>query len=140
MRAVLDSSVAVKWVLPEPDTPKAVTLRNEFRSGLHEFLAPDVFPVEMAHALTRAECRGILRPPLSVRRLSNVLSFPPHLHPHLPLLGRAVAISSATRQGVYDCLYVVLAEREGVPLITADQKLLGNLGPHYPFIVDLATV
>lgn len=35
MRYVLDSSVAIKWVLPEPDTPKAVRIRNEARSGLH---------------------------------------------------------------------------------------------------------
>ena len=29
MKYVLDSSVALKWVLPEADTPKAVRLRNE---------------------------------------------------------------------------------------------------------------
>ena len=49
MRAVLDSSVAIKWVLPEADTPKAVRLRNEFREGLHDLIAPDVFPIEVAH-------------------------------------------------------------------------------------------
>src|SRR5437764_60851 len=49
MRAVLDSCVALKTVLPETDTPKAVRLLNEFRVGLHELLAPDVFPVDVAH-------------------------------------------------------------------------------------------
>ena len=28
------------------------------------------------------------------------------------------------RHGVYDCLYLALAERAGCPLITADEKLL----------------
>ncbi len=39
-----------------------------------------------------------------------------------------------------DCLYVALAEREGCPLITADQKAVNNLAPHFPFIVALATL
>ena len=63
MRAVLDSCVALKTVLPESDTTKAVRLLNESRAGLHELLAPDVFPVEVAHALAKAERRGIVPPP-----------------------------------------------------------------------------
>ena len=140
MRAVLDSSVAIKWVLPEPGTPQAVRLRNEFRRGLRDLLAPDIFPVEVAHALTRAERRGVLQPPLSIRRLNAVLRFPPRFHSYLPLLPRATAISSITRHGVYDCLYVAPAEREGTPLVTADQRLLNNLGPSFPFLVDLASL
>ena len=140
MRAVLDSSVAIKWVLPEPGTPQAVRLRNEFRRGLHDLLAPDIFPVEVAHALTRAERRGVLQPPLSIRRLNAVLRFPPRFHSYLPLLPRATAISSIARHGVYDCLYVAPAEGEGIPLVTADQRLLNNLGPSFPFLVDLASL
>ena len=34
MRAVLDSCVALKTVLPEVDTPKAVRLLQEFRIDL----------------------------------------------------------------------------------------------------------
>lgn len=140
MRAVIDSSVAIKWVLPETDTPKAVRLRNEFRRGMHDLLAPDVFPVEVAHSLTRAERKKLIQPPAAVKRLNNVLSFPPKLHPYLPLLPRAAMISSRTAQSVYDCLYVVLAEREGCELITADQKLITNLGQTFPFIRPLSTV
>jgi hypothetical protein len=55
MKYVLDLCVAIKWVLPEPDTPKSVRIRTEFRRGLHELLASSVSPVEVAHALARAE-------------------------------------------------------------------------------------
>jgi predicted nucleic acid-binding protein len=55
MRYVLDSSVAFKWLVPEMDTPKALRLRNDFRNGVHDLIAPDNFPVETIHALTRAE-------------------------------------------------------------------------------------
>src|SRR5690349_5202347 len=110
MRYVLDSSVARKWMLPEPDPPKPTRIRTEFLRGSHELLAPDVFPVEVAHALARAERRGIIGPAFGMRRLRNILSCSPVLHPYLPLLPRAFAIASQARIGVYDCLYVALAE------------------------------
>jgi hypothetical protein len=39
MRYVLDSRVALKWVLPEADSAKAIRLRNEYINGLHELLS-----------------------------------------------------------------------------------------------------
>ena len=62
------------------------------------------------------------------------------LHPCQLLLTRAVAISSAMRCGVYDCLYVALAEREGCEFITADGKLVKNLGTQFPFVISLAAM
>jgi predicted nucleic acid-binding protein len=140
MKYVLDASVALKWVLTEPDSPKALAVRDDYRKQLHELLAPDVFPVEVAHALTRAERKGLIKPPQAARLLADVLSTPMPLQPYQSLLPRAVAISSAMRCGVYDCLYVALAEREGCELLTADDKLLKNLGAMFPFIVSFASI
>jgi predicted nucleic acid-binding protein len=140
MKYVLDASVAVKWVLPEPDTPKAVRIRNEFRRGIHELLAPDTFPIEVAHALARAERRGIIQPPAGTARLINVLRNRPDLHPYLPLLPRAFAIASQARTSVYDCLYVALAERESGALLTADDRLIRSLQATFPFITALASL
>jgi predicted nucleic acid-binding protein len=137
MRYVLDSCVALKWVLPETDTPAAVRIRTGFLRGDHELLAPDIFPVEVAHALAMAERKGIIRPPLGARRLRNILSDSPDLHSHLPLLPRAFALASQARIGVYDCLYVALAERQGCAMLTADDRLARVLGPTHPFIVLL---
>jgi predicted nucleic acid-binding protein len=53
---------------------------------------------------------------------------------------RAYAISSAVRIGLYDCLYVALAEREGCEFVTADTKLLANLGARFPFLRELSSV
>jgi predicted nucleic acid-binding protein len=139
MKYVLDSSVALKWVLPEADTPKAVRLRNEYRRGLHELLAPDVFPIEVAHNIAKSERRGIIPHAIGARRLNSVLSSAPALFSYLPLLPRAFAIASAARIGVYDCLYVALAEREGCGLLTADARLITNLQTTFPFITSLAS-
>lgn len=127
MRYVLDSCVALKWVLPEPDAATAVRLRDEFAAGLHELLAPDIYPVEVAHNLVKSERKRIIRPDEVEPKVADVLAFLPDLHPYLPLLPRAVALAKAARMGVYDCLYVALAEREGCKLITADGRMKANL-------------
>ena len=53
MRYVLDSCVAMKWFLAEPDSARAVQLLDEFAGQIHQLSAPDVFSVEIAHALSR---------------------------------------------------------------------------------------
>jgi predicted nucleic acid-binding protein len=58
MKYVLDSNVALKWTLPEPDSPKARQPRHGFLQAAHELLSPDAFEIEVAHALTRAERQG----------------------------------------------------------------------------------
>jgi predicted nucleic acid-binding protein len=140
MRYVLDASVALKWVLPEPDSAKAVALRDDFRNAVRELLAPDVFPIEIAHALARAERRKIINPSEGAQKLADVLGTLPTLHPYLPLLARAFEIASNVRIGVYDCLYVALAEREGCELVTADAKLVANLQAQFPLVVALGSL
>lgn len=133
MKYVLDSSAALKWVLAEPDSARANNLRDDFRNAVHELIAPDIFPVELAHALTRAERQKRIGVGDAVILLADVLSTCPRLHPYLPLLDRAVELSSQIRKGVYDCLYIALAEEEGCEFVTADANLLRAL-PGYPLV------
>jgi predicted nucleic acid-binding protein len=141
MRRVIDCSVAFKWVVAESDTAKAIRLRDDFRTAALELLAPDLFPTEIANALLVAERRGRVAAGQGPHFLADVLTTLPLLHPSLPsLLPRAYAIAALTRTSVYDCLYVALAEQEGCVLITADDKLVKNLHPLFPFIVALASL
>ncbi|HYT95539.1 MAG TPA: type II toxin-antitoxin system VapC family toxin [Gemmataceae bacterium] len=140
MRYVLDASVAVKWALPEVDSDKAILLRDEFSRGLHELLSPDIFPIEVAHSLTRAERQKRISPADGALALADLLKNLPDLHPSIPLLGRAYTISSAVRIGVYDCLYLALAEREKCELVTGDDKLVKNLQKTFPFITPLSAL
>jgi predicted nucleic acid-binding protein len=140
MRCVLDSNVAVKWLLQEDLSDKARVFRDEFIRGVHELLAPDVFTVECAHALTRAQRQGRVIVAEVYAFMADLLTTLPDFHPHAALLSRALDISVQLRHGVYDCLYVALAEREGCPLVTADDRLLNNLSPTFPFIISLASL
>jgi predicted nucleic acid-binding protein len=132
--------VAFKWVVPEANTDKALRLRDDFRMGILELLAPDVFAVELIHALTRAERQGRIPPPQGGIFWHDVMTTAPLLVPSIPLIPRAYAIASAARIGAYDCLYVALAEQEKCDLVTADDKLVKNLQPLFPFLRDLASL
>ena len=140
MRYVLDSSVAFKWVVPELHSDKALRLRASYQAGLNELLSPDVFPGELGHALTRAERQGRITVGEALRLWSDVMTTAPQMVASLPLTHRAIGISSQTRIGVFDCLYVALAERESCELLTADTRLINNLQPHFPFVKDIASM
>jgi predicted nucleic acid-binding protein len=126
MKLVLDSNVALKTVLPEADSGRAIRLIADFKQGLHELLAPDFFPVEVGHALTRAERQKRIQPPDGWRFWNSIMADAPALLPHLPVMQVAFGLSSAMRVGLYDCLYVALARTESCRVVTADQRLLNT--------------
>ena len=101
---------------------------------------PDVYPIEIAHSLARAERRGEIKHGEGSKKMADVFTHMPDLHPYLPLLPKAFAVASQARIGVYDCLYVVLAERERCELLTADDRLLRALQATFPFITPLASL
>lgn len=140
MKYVLDSSVAFKWVVVEARTDKARLLRDGYCNGVHDLQSPDVFPIEIAHALTKAERQGRITPPQGGVLWQDAMKTSPLLVPSIPLVPRAYDIASKARIGIYDCVYVALAEREKCELVTADDKLINSLQPSFPFIIHLSTL
>jgi len=140
MKYILDSNIALKWLLEEELSDKARSLRYEFNQGTHDFLSPDVFLVEAAHALTRAQRQGRITATEVESFMGDLLTSLPRFSPYTPLLPRAIEISIRARIGVYDCLYVALAEREECELLTADGKLIKNLQSIYANIRPLASL
>lgn len=140
MKRVVDSSVGIKWVIPEVDSPKALQLLDNFQKGADELVAPDIFLLEAAHAIARAERQKRITQVQGAQAVTDLLNQQPQLVSFIPLLPRAYAISSQARIGVYDCLYVALAERENCELVTADSKLVNALQASFPFIITLASL
>jgi predicted nucleic acid-binding protein len=137
MKFVLDSSVGFKWFLVENDTPRARQLRDDYARSLVELISPDVFPIEIVHALTRAERANRITPQEGSQLVTDLFQILPTLSPSLPLLPRAYELSSQARIGVYDCLYIALAEREQCQIVTADQRLANTFPSN---VVSLATL
>ena len=51
MKYVRDASAALCWVLPRPNSGKALQLRADFQNAVHELIAPSLFSGEAASAL-----------------------------------------------------------------------------------------
>jgi predicted nucleic acid-binding protein len=140
VKYVLDSSVALKWALPESDSAKAILLRDEYIGGIHELVAPDIFPSEVANGLATAERQQRIRTGEAAIFLNDLLRAAPALHPSAPLLIRAMEIAISTKTAVYDGIYVALAEAEACELVTGDNQLARNLGASCPFVITLVAL
>lgn len=138
MKNVIDASVGFKCEVPEDLSAKALQLRRDFRRGVHDLLATDLYPLELSNSLVMAARSG--RIPASDLPVvyASLMANLPIIYPSISLLPRAFEISSQTKASVYDALYVALAEREGCDLVTADDKLLRAL-LGFP-IVSLSTL
>jgi len=144
MKYVIDCSSAMKWELPEPDSANAIRLRDEYRNGIHELLAPDIFPAEVGSAALVAERKGRIGPGQFPIIVADILKSCPVLHETARLIPPAcriiASITTGFRMSFYDALYVALAEREGCELVTGDDKLLRNAGGQYPFIISVSAL
>ncbi|MEX2120985.1 MAG: type II toxin-antitoxin system VapC family toxin [Pirellulales bacterium] len=141
MKYVVDASIGFKWEVVEQFSDKAGALRVGFHNAVHELLAPDIFPTEVANAILVAERRGRVPAGKSLSLLIDFLTTQPKIHAALPvLLPRAYVIATQTRASIYDCLYVALAELENCQLVTADDKLVRNLQALFPFVVPLSSL
>ena len=58
MKLVIDASIGIKQIIPEHNSAKALQLLSDFRQGIHELLAPDLYFVEISNVLTMAARNG----------------------------------------------------------------------------------
>jgi predicted nucleic acid-binding protein len=140
MKYVLDCSVALKTVLPEVDSWKAIGLLKEYSQAIHELLAPDIFPPEIANGLATAERQARIQSGEAGIFLADLMQNAPVIHSSTPLLARAVEISVANKVAVYDCIYLALAELEGCEMVSADEAFVKKMRAKFPFLVRLADV
>jgi predicted nucleic acid-binding protein len=118
MRFVVDASVAVKWLRPEPRSPEARALVTPGT----ELLAPSLLPIEVANILWRLARLKQLRRTEAHRLLDLLTKAMPHPELSERLLPRALVLSTTIDHPVYDRLFA-LAERENAVLVTDDQRI-----------------
>lgn len=121
---VVDASVVVKWFIPENDSDKATAL---LRSG-KKLVAPEIIRIEVAAAFTRLYRTGHLDKPTVATQLEKwrraIAKQTVSLEPTRDDFDVAADLSIQLQHQLQDCLYVAAADRLGVPLVTADAKLL----------------
>lgn len=119
-RAIVDASVAVKWVLDEDHSDAALRiLENE-----PALAAPAHWLVEALNALRAACQRNELSRQGAYDRAKALVEAPITAVPLGELGPSAMEIGLRLSITIYDALYLALAEREGATLITDDRRLL----------------
>jgi predicted nucleic acid-binding protein len=116
VRIVIDASVAVKWVIDEPESEAAVALRDQ------ELIAPALWLAEAANSLWRHARIGEIGDDKAASHFAELLKAPVASLPIEPYLERALELAMEIGHPVYDCIYLALALHHRTHVVTADRR------------------
>jgi predicted nucleic acid-binding protein len=129
IRYVIDASALVKLVVPEDDSDKMQTLAALHRAGTIQLLTPDFALTECANVLGRY-VRRTGTPQEDMQEAFQILcQLGLEEVGHRTLVEEALTLAIQHDRSVYDVLYLVLARREEISLITADERFVNALKP-----------
>ena len=117
-RLVIDATVAVKWVVPEPDSDRAEDLLD------HALGAPDLLFAECANVLWKKVQRGELskgEADIAAQTLEQADIAIASTRGHL---ASAMAIAVELDLPAYAAVYLSVAQAAELRLVTADDRLI----------------
>jgi predicted nucleic acid-binding protein len=129
---VVDASVAVKWVVEEDGWQAAAALR-----GRHRFLAPNLLIAETTNILWKKAQRGELSRAVALVACRALALADIEFHDMRALADAALQLATAMAHPAYDCFYIALAQKEGIPFLTADTRLAGKAVSHAGLLPEL---
>lgn len=118
MTLVVDASILVAVITTEAHSVAARALIAD--EGL---VAPNLIIAECANALWKKTRGGMIDSEAARSAIRDVSDLFARLLPIDELAAAALDLAVRRDHAAYDCFYVVLAQREGAPLITADRRL-----------------
>jgi predicted nucleic acid-binding protein len=116
---IVDANVAVKWVLPEPDSHIALKLRTDSRL----LAAPALLIEEAGNVAWQRARRGELSRAQAIEVVRIVVGLVPLIVSAADLYEEALRLAIDLDHPIYDCFYLALALRNRAPLATADRTL-----------------
>lgn len=114
---VVDSSVAIKWVIPEHDSALAENLVGPYR-----LIAPHLIYAECANILWKKKRRGEISSLELMKAATVVDDFAAMTVSMRELVASAIDLSILLDHAVYDCFYLALSILQECPFVTADGK------------------
>jgi predicted nucleic acid-binding protein len=135
---VVDSSVAVKWFVPEVYTAEAVRILTGYENGAISFLAPDLIHAEFGNIIWKKQTLQGLDSVAAETAIAKFRKLTFKLTSTELLLDDAYRLAVMHKRTVYDALYLALSLRAGCQLVTADEKLVNAIGAAFPDVVWLA--
>jgi predicted nucleic acid-binding protein len=121
VNAVVDTNVVAYFVL---GTERYVDEARSFMSRVDEAWAPAVWEAELTNALWMATRHDVLSLDEASRRLTLASNLGIHSVSHRTLWQGALVRAHQSGIAVYDTMFVELAVRERLPLVTFDSALL----------------
>jgi predicted nucleic acid-binding protein len=115
---IVDASVAVKWHVQQSGSREARVVGQGA-----ELFAPDLVLAEIANTLWKYVRIGELSVEIAREMIAKAPEPFAALFPLHPLHSPAFELACNLKHPVYDCIYLALARREGLPLVTADKRL-----------------
>jgi predicted nucleic acid-binding protein len=113
---VIDSSVALKWVLNEPESEAALALRGE------ALIAPGFWLAETANALWRHARLGQITAIEALELYDDLADAPITSLPTEPHIRQALSLAVDINYPIYDCLYLAVALHHDTEVVTADRR------------------
>jgi predicted nucleic acid-binding protein len=120
---VVDASVVIKWFIPEGGSEAA----RELLAEDHVFHAPDFVFAEIGNVIWKKVRRGDLGADEASHLIADIGKVPLQTVSVRSLAADALRVAIATRQTMYDALYLVLAVKLKSQFITADGRLFRSL-------------
>ena len=102
---------------------------DALRAGETPLFAPEIILAEFGHTLRKLVVRRELAPDESKALLDDFLALDLVTVPVRPLAADALRLCTAHMSTYYDALYMALALREGVDLLTADERSARAFAP-----------
>lgn len=122
--AVIDASVALKWVFDDEQAIEAATVMlHRIEQGVLQAHVPDLFAYEVSNSLWAAVRQGRLTLDDAVEAMQAFRLLPFIWHPLSTIWDNAFAIAVQHDRSFYDSVYVALAQHLQVPLFTGDRRL-----------------
>lgn len=123
MAFVLDSSVALAWVLPDESNPTLDRLCDRLTDDIA--LVPPVWPLEIGNVLLIAVKRGRLTVKDRIRLVRELRALPVEIDGTFTerSLEETLALAQKYDLTTYDASYIELALRRDVSLATLDNRL-----------------
>ncbi|HEU5439345.1 MAG TPA: type II toxin-antitoxin system VapC family toxin [Ktedonobacterales bacterium] len=135
--AIVDTSLAVKWVAREPDSPLAIALLDEWTRRGILVAAPALLAYEIANAIHQKVRAGVILPAAAEGTLATFHAIGITLHPpaDAALSVRALEIARTVGLGAaYDTQFLALAEHEDCEYWTADRRFWETVSARHPHV------
>ncbi|RIK45033.1 MAG: twitching motility protein PilT [Chloroflexi bacterium] len=134
---VVDSSVVIKWFVPEPLSDEALRLLTAYETGALSLLAPDLLCAELGNIIWKKQTLQGLEAADAEAALAALFDLDIIVTPSATLLDTAYHLAVTHRRTVYDMLYVALGLRVNCRFVTADERLVNAVQTLLPNVVWL---